>query len=70
MQERVVQGVPQLSGIDEGIVVSLEDELGGDALVRQDPLQQERRFQRQVGETVNEVVLHEVVVHPMLVHQC
>ena len=33
VQEGVVQRVPELRGIDEGVVVSLEDELGGEALV-------------------------------------
>ena len=66
----MVQRVPELGGIDEGVVVSLEDELGGEALVGQDPLQQERRLQRQVGEAVDEVVLHEVVVYAMLILQC
>ena len=69
MQRSVVKGVPELGRVDQRVVVSLEDELGGLALVGQDPLEQEGCLQRQVGEAIDEVVLDDVVVLSVLLLQ-
>ena len=65
----MIKRVPELGRVDQRVVIGLEDELGGLALVGQDPLEQEGRLKRQVGEAVDEVVLNDVVVLAVLLLQ-
>ena len=65
----MIKRVPELGRVDQRVVIGLEDELGGLALVGQDPLEQEGCLQCQVGEAVDEVVLNDVVVLAVLLFQ-
>ena len=69
VEEGVVKGSPELSWVDEGVVVRFVDELdwavveGGSG---SHPLQGEGRLEGEVGEAVHKLVLENVVVDTVL----